>query len=86
MTPVTAGVALTGKTPRNGSVSLKRAPLDQKTILVISVGLSPQVVTEAVYALACEKGERLDEIYMWTTTGGEQAIHRDLLNGGNGAL
>lgn len=86
LSPVTAGVALTGKTPRNGSVSLKRAPLDQKTILVISVGLSPQVVTEAVYALACEKGERLDEIHMWTTTGGEQAIHRDLLDGGNGAL
>lgn len=55
-------------------------------VLVISVGLSPQVVTETVYALACERGEPIDEIYMWTTSGGASVIERTLIDGGRGAL
>lgn len=54
--------------------------------MIISVGLSPQVVTETLYALQCERGERIDEIYMWTTTDGAEAIERTLIAGGEGAL
>ena len=57
-----------------------------KGVLVISVGLSPQVVTETVYALAWERRERIDEIYMWTTTDGAREIERTLIDGGRGAL
>jgi len=57
-----------------------------KNVLIISVGLSPQVVTETVYALVCESGVSVDEVHLWTTTDGARAIERTLLDGGKGAL
>lgn len=57
-----------------------------KGVVVISVGLTPQVVTETLYALACERSEPIDEIHMWTTTQGEREIERVLIDGGRGVL
>jgi CRISPR-associated protein (TIGR02584 family) len=57
-----------------------------KHVLVITVGLAPQVVTETVYGLQCERGVKLDEIHMWTTRPGRRAIERRLLPAGDGML
>lgn len=77
---------MAGSEAREDSLKRDRSKSRSKGVLVISVGLSPQVVTETVYALACERNEPIDEIHMWTTTGGAERIERELLRGGEGAL
>jgi len=56
-----------------------------KLVMLAVVGLSPQVVTEAVYALACE-GRQVDEIHLITTRSGRDEIMKQLLSPGDGKL
>ncbi len=54
-----------------------------KNILLSVIGLSPQVLTEALYALWTQ-GKRVDEIHVITTKGGRDLIHSALLASGDG--
>jgi len=56
-----------------------------KLVMLAVVGLSPQVVTEAVYALACE-GREVDEIHLITTRNGRDEIMKQLISPGDGRL
>lgn len=56
-----------------------------KLAMIGVVGLSPQVVTEAVYALAGE-GRQVDEIHLITTRSGRDEIMKQLLAPGDGRL
>ncbi len=56
-----------------------------KRVILALVGLSPQVVTEAVYALACE-GREVDEIELITTRSGRDEIMKHLLASDQGKL
>lgn len=54
-----------------------------KNILLAVVGLSPQVVTETLYALH-QQGRRVDAIHIITTRQGKEMIHSRLLAPGDG--
>jgi len=54
-------------------------------VLLAVVGLSPQVITETLYALANE-GKRMDAIYLITTRPGKDEILKGLLAPGDGRL
>lgn len=56
-----------------------------KHVLLAVVGLSPQIVTETIYALRQEQ-KPLDEIRILTTTEGKKRIHAELLASGTGAF
>jgi CRISPR-associated protein (TIGR02584 family) len=56
-----------------------------RTILLAVVGLSPQVVTETLYALF-QEGRRVDEIHLLTTGDGRHKILATLLAGQAGAF
>ncbi len=56
-----------------------------KRVMIAVVGLSPQVVTEAVYGLAFE-GKHVDEIHLLTTRSGRDEIMKHLLSPGDGKL
>ncbi len=45
-----------------------------KNILLAISGLTPQIVTEALYALSIQKGITIDEIYIVTTNRGKEVI------------
>lgn len=59
----------------------------QRTVLLCAVGLTPQVVTETLYALAVQRGaaERVvpDELLVITTGQGREALSHTLLGGGD---
>mgnify|MGYP000032262842 CR=1 FL=1 len=55
-----------------------------KNILLAVVGLTPQVITEALYALH-QEGRAVNAIHIITTRGGKEAIHARLLASGQGA-
>lgn len=52
-----------------------------KRVLLCSVGLSPQVVTETLYALDRQENWQPDELIIVTTPGGKAGCKRLLLNG-----
>lgn len=54
------------------------------TLLAVS-GLSPQILTEALYALIME-GRPVDEVHVITTRQGKDAIHAQILASGQGAF
>ena len=56
-----------------------------RQVMLAVVGLSPQVVTEAVYALACE-GREVAEIHLITTRNGRDEIMKHLLAPDDGKL
>lgn len=49
-------------------------------ILLCVVGLTPQIITETLYALTQQRGERIDEIRVITTLGGRDRILSALLD------
>jgi len=52
----------------------------QKHILLCVAGMTPQIITETLYALTQMQGERVDEIRVITTLGGRSRILESLLN------
>lgn len=68
---------------RNGD---EGEPFVSRTVLVCVLGTSPQIVTETLYALTRQEGERIDEIHVWTTAAGAVGVQRQLLDGGDGKL
>ena len=55
-----------------------------KRILLAVTGLSPQIVTETIYALAVKHKAAPTEVHVLTTEVGAQQVRRSLLNNGNG--
>jgi CRISPR-associated protein (TIGR02584 family) len=53
-------------------------------ILLCVAGLPPQIITETLYALTQQRGERIDEIRVITTLGGRDRILQMLLNKDDG--
>src|SRR2546426_12133493 len=49
-------------------------------ILLCVAGLTPQIITETLYALTQQRGERIDEIRVITTLGGRDRILSALLD------
>lgn len=56
---------------------------DKKQILLCAAGMTPQIVTETLWALTQERGERVDEIRVVTTLVGKRKLTETLL-GENG--
>ena len=54
-----------------------------KNILLAVTGLSPQVITETLFALH-QNNQRIDEIHVITTREGKERIYAELLAGGTG--
>ena len=52
----------------------------QRHILLCVAGLTPQIITETLYALTQERGELVDEIRVITTIGGRDKIMKVLLD------
>ena len=44
---------------------------NKKQILLCAAGMTPQIVTETLWALTQERGERIDEIRVMTTLAGK---------------
>jgi CRISPR-associated protein (TIGR02584 family) len=57
-----------------------RPVAEQRTILVAVAGGSPAIVTETLWALTQQRGERVDEVRVITTSKGEKAIRAALLD------
>jgi len=55
----------------------------KKTVLLAVLGLSPQVLTETLYALH-QEGERIDAIHVITTRPGKEAVNAVLLSPADG--
>ncbi len=55
----------------------------KRTVLVAVVGLSPQILTETLYALH-QEGERIDAIHVITTRPGKESINATLLSPADG--
>jgi CRISPR-associated protein (TIGR02584 family) len=56
----------------------------QRHILLCVAGLTPQIVTEILYALTQQRGEHVDEIRVITTSDGWEKITRALLDPNHG--
>lgn len=54
-------------------------PQNKRFVLLCVAGMTPQIVTETLYALTQERGERVDEIRVITTLGGKHEIEDKLL-------
>jgi CRISPR-associated protein (TIGR02584 family) len=52
----------------------------QQHILLCVAGLTPQIITETLYALTQRRGERVDEVRVITTIGGRDRIMKVLLD------
>ena len=52
----------------------------RRHILLCVAGLTPQIITETLYALTQQRGERVDEIRVITTLGGRDRIRQALLD------
>jgi CRISPR-associated protein (TIGR02584 family) len=59
---------------------MKQANHASRHILVAVAGLTPQIITETLYALTQEHGERIDEIRVITTLAGRDRIKQLLLD------
>src|SRR2546423_3027917 len=57
----------------------------QRHILLCVAGLTPQIITETLYALVVEKKRRVDEIRVITTRDGRDKIMTGVANGRGGA-
>jgi len=68
-----------------GRQALCRSDLNMKKIMLSVLGLSPQVLTEALYALFMQ-GRLVDEIHVITTVTGRDLVHAGLLASGEGAF
>jgi CRISPR-associated protein (TIGR02584 family) len=55
-----------------------------RCVLLCMAGLTPQIITENLYGLMVEGGERVDEVRVITTAGGKQRIVKALLEPGHG--
>jgi CRISPR-associated protein (TIGR02584 family) len=51
----------------------------QRHILLCVAGLTPQIITETLYALTQQRGERVDEVRVITTLAGRDRIMNELL-------
>ncbi len=49
-------------------------------VLVCLAGMTPQVITETLYALIVQQGERVDEVRVITTIAGKNRVMRQLLD------
>jgi CRISPR-associated protein (TIGR02584 family) len=56
----------------------------QRNVLLCLAGLTPQIITETLYALTHQCGERVDEIRVITTLAGRDRVMRELLDKQNG--
>ena len=56
----------------------------RRHILLCVAGLTPQIITETLYALTQQRGERVDEIRVITTLGGRDRIRQALLDSPHG--
>lgn len=52
----------------------------QRNILLCVAGLTPQIITETLYALTQQRGERVDEIRVITTLPGQDKLLKSLLD------
>lgn len=52
----------------------------QKLILLLVTGTTPQIITETLYALTQQRGERVDELRVITTLGGRDKLLKSLLD------
>ncbi|MCW5968912.1 MAG: TIGR02584 family CRISPR-associated protein [Blastocatellales bacterium] len=57
-----------------------RDSCEMRQMLLCVAGMTPQIVTETLYVLIQERGQRIDEIRVITTKGGKDRIVRDLLD------
>jgi CRISPR-associated protein (TIGR02584 family) len=57
---------------------------DYRNILLCVAGMTPQIITETLYALTQEQGERVDEIRVITTLAGQERIIKTLLDPAQG--
>ncbi|MCI0489814.1 MAG: CRISPR-associated ring nuclease Csm6 [Blastocatellia bacterium] len=53
----------------------------EKNILLCVAGMTPQIITETLYAVTQERGERVDEIRVVTTLDGRDKIMTGIANG-----
>jgi CRISPR-associated protein (TIGR02584 family) len=53
---------------------------ENRNILLCVAGMTPQIITETLYVLTQEQGERVDEIRVITTLAGQERIIRTLLD------
>ena len=58
--------------------------LTPRNILLCVAGLTPQIITETLYALTQERGERVDEIRVITTISGRDKVKQVLLTPATG--
>ncbi|MDQ3918305.1 MAG: CRISPR-associated ring nuclease Csm6 [Acidobacteriota bacterium] len=56
----------------------------ERRVLLCVAGLTPQIITESLYVLMVERGERVDEVHVITTLGGRRRIMELLLEPGGG--
>jgi CRISPR-associated protein (TIGR02584 family) len=56
----------------------------ERRVLLCVAGLTPQIITESLYVLMVERGERVDEVRVITTLGGRRRIVELLLNPSGG--
>lgn len=68
------------------SKQLEESTKHQRKILLCVAGLSPQVITESIYALAIHEKWMPDELYVVTTAGGAEQVRNSLLPQGRGWL
>ncbi|MCI0392601.1 MAG: CRISPR-associated ring nuclease Csm6 [Acidobacteria bacterium] len=55
-----------------------------RNILLYVAGMTPQIITETLYALTQERGERVDEVRVITTLGGRDRLLKSLLDPASG--
>lgn len=56
----------------------------ERRVLLCVAGLTPQIITESLYVLMVERGERVDEVRVITTVGGRRRIVELLLEPSGG--
>lgn len=64
----------------------KITPKNRRKILLCVAGLSPQIITESIYALTIKKKWIPDELYVVTTAEGAEQVENSLLPEGKGWL
>lgn len=58
--------------------------MNKRNILLCVAGMTPQIITETLYALIVKRKEQVDEIRVITTLGGRNRLLKDLLARPNG--
>lgn len=71
-------------TEKAGSAIRRTTDQMHRHILLCIAGLTPQIITETLYALTQQHGERIDEIRVITTLRGRDLLQRTLLDPGQG--